>query len=80
MNELSSDDALWRRFCDTDKQSTDEGVDVGEEHEEETTARIRHVWKTRYMAWLRPNLRQLGQSLGTTCAHMCAHQSKAGAF
>jgi hypothetical protein len=76
MNELSSDDALWRRFCGTDKQPTDKGVDVGVEEEEETTTRSRHVWKTTYMAWLRPNLRQLGQSQGTTCAHV--HRMKPG--
>ncbi|ELR12674.1 Ras subfamily protein [Acanthamoeba castellanii str. Neff] len=53
MNEIASDDALWRRFCgDTtccgneDTNSGDEDVGGG------------RVWKPRYMRWLRPNLRQ----------------------
>lgn len=59
MNELTSDDALWRRFCgDTtscgdEGTSDDEGVDGG------------HVWKPRYMQWLRPNLRQYALNRGT---------------
>jgi hypothetical protein len=73
MAEVSSDDALWRRFCPEGNDHQDhhtmrsstppdnsgfadsEDDDDGNETE---NGKKRHVWKTRYMEWLRPNLRQ----------------------
>lgn len=52
MAEMSSDDALWRSFC------PDNSGD-GTAHAVPAPGR---VWKTRYMGWLRPNLRQYARS------------------
>ncbi len=50
MAEMSSDDALWRNFCPDNS-----GVPAPDERQQ-------RVWKTRYMGWLRPNLRQYARS------------------
>jgi hypothetical protein len=42
LNEASSDDHLWRRFCSP--HSTSQGAT--------------NAWKARYMSWLQPRLRQ----------------------
>jgi len=56
MAEMSSDDALWRSFCpDNSGDGTAHAVPAPDE-------RQRRVWKTRYMRWLRPNLRQYARS------------------
>ncbi len=70
MADVSSDDALWRRFCPEgndhhtvpssippDNSGFADGDDDDDGNETEN-GKKRHVWKMRYMEWLRPNLRQ----------------------
>jgi hypothetical protein len=59
--ELSSEDALWRRFCPPDSaEGTTAGVDgfLGDNEK-------RHGMKDKYMDWLRPNLNLYVQSRRT---------------
>ncbi len=65
MNELTSDDALWRRFCGDTTSCGDQGTTSGDEG-----ADGGHVWKPWYMQWLRPNLRQYALNRGT---HLVCH-------
>ncbi len=68
MAEVSSDDALWRRFCPEgndhhtvrsppDNSGFAAGDDGGDGDKKQ-----RHAWKSRYMEWLRPNLHQFAHS------------------
>ncbi len=51
LNEVSSDDHVWRRFCNERWRSDDEGCEGKR-------------WKVRYMAWLQPRLKQYATSKG----------------
>jgi hypothetical protein len=61
--ELSSEDALWRRFCPSDSaEGTTAGVDGFLGGNEK-----RHGMKDKYMDWLRTNLNLCVQSPRLTC-------------
>ncbi|ELR16222.1 Fbox domain and Ankyrin repeat containing protein [Acanthamoeba castellanii str. Neff] len=49
LNEVSSDDHVWRRFCSPRWSSDDKGCEGKQ-------------WKARYMAWLQPRLKQYATS------------------
>jgi hypothetical protein len=59
LNEVSSDDHVWRRFCHARWSSDDKGSEGKR-------------WKGRYMAWLQPRLKQYATSKGnfSTACHL----------
>jgi hypothetical protein len=69
MAEVSSDDALWRRFCaDNSGDHTALAVPAPDE-------RRQRVWKPRYMGWLRPNLHQYARSQQRYSAMVASDQT-----